>query len=66
MEAARAAEETPNPEGHDPNGPDPTYLRWVNRREGSHIVVTQQWQESPLGEIFTKHVNNGRLIEEVS
>ncbi|KAF7194792.1 Ino eighty subunit 2 [Pseudocercospora fuligena] len=66
MEAARAAEETPNPEGHNPNGPDPTYLRWVNRREGSHVVVTQQWQESPLGDMFTKQVNSSRLIEEVS
>ncbi|EME80309.1 uncharacterized protein MYCFIDRAFT_78061 [Pseudocercospora fijiensis CIRAD86] len=66
MEAARAAEETPDPEGHDPNGPDPTSLRWVNRRQGSYVVVTQQWLESPFGETFAKQVNHNRLIEEVS
>ncbi|GIZ49472.1 hypothetical protein CKM354_001250200 [Cercospora kikuchii] len=67
MEAARAAEagETPAAE-RDANALDPTYVRWVSRKEGSVVCVPKDWQESPVGEQFGFSSNGGgRMVEEV-
>ncbi|CAK1367930.1 INO80 complex subunit 2 [Cercospora beticola] len=67
MEAARAAEagETPAAE-RDANALDPTYVRWVSRKEGSLVCVPKDWQDSPVGEQFGFSSNSGgRIVEEV-
>ncbi|KAI5358322.1 Putative INO80 complex subunit B-like region, INO80 complex, subunit Ies2 [Septoria linicola] len=66
MEAARAAEagETPAAE-RDANALDPTYVRWVSRKEGSLVCVPQAWQDAPVGEQFGFSSSSGRMVEEV-
>ncbi|KAL9528695.1 INO80 complex subunit [Sphaerulina musiva] len=68
IDAARAAEagETPLAD-RDSNALNPTMVRWVNKKEGSHVVVPELWQNSPVGAYFgLSSKGNGSLIEEVA
>lgn len=57
---------TPGAEDGEEERPDPLFVRWVNGREGSRLVVPEEWLEAPVGEVFRQGVGSGRMVEEVA
>ena len=47
--------------------PNPTFVRWINNREGSRIGVPDEWLGTPVGRIFEGGGLNStsRMVEEV-
>lgn len=55
-------------EGEEDAGPEATWIRWVNNKNGSKVAVSKEIFQGPGGAVFGggKSLPPGKMVEEVA